>query len=294
MKKLLFVFIALILTSTSYAQLNLGKKLKQVEKALKPSSKLTPTIHFSTVRSPAGIAYDPNGDKLYAYGVNSFFIDIYQTNGQLADEENIPFETVFKTALNSYDKPAKTASLGMDFAPESFKLGETAVPANSLLLFNGEERTREITAVNKQTGQVIAGMDIPNGRYVGGVYSNTRNTLFLIDSANDDIIEIDPATGKEKSRFDINDNAARKLNIFGGSIEIDDQTDQIYVVTDGPTVIRVFDLNGTFIRDYELDAILEKPALIQAIQGIVFDKDGNLWIASSGGRRISLMKGMIK
>lgn len=287
------LFLLLCFPIILCAQINpkTGRKLNkffQTKETVKLAS------YFTPVRTPGGLAYDPVDKHLYAYGTNSLLIHRYETNGELGPGEKIPYETVYKSAISAYKLPAKAASLGLDFATESFMLGETNVPANSLLIFNGKETSREITVVDKYTGQVIAGMDIANGSYVGGVYVPGRKTFFLIESKSDKIMEVDPISGKVISSFGINAGGDQQLDIFGGAIEYNDQTNTLFVVTDGPTVIREFSPGGEFIKDYRLDDLLEKPDLIQAIKGLSFDEEGSLWVVSTSGRRVGVLTNLKK
>ncbi|MEL7118084.1 MAG: hypothetical protein AAFO07_01545 [Bacteroidota bacterium] len=296
MKKgiVLLLSIFCLLQLNAQMNVNVDKAKSDVSRFLKKKVKVSVNTYFTPQRSPGGLAYDAKDEHLYAYGVNSLIIHRYETNGNLGPGESIPYETVYTSAIDSYKFPAKTSALGLDVTTESFTLGEKKIPANCILIFNGVEKTREITAVDKYTGEVIGGLDIGNGRYVGGVYSPQRNTIFLIESASNNIIEIETRKGKVLNTFSINVNGQRQLNIFGGAIEINDKSKTIFVATDGPTVIREFSFDGKFIKDYELDGLLEKPALVQAINGLAFDEDNNLWLGTTGGRRMVQLTNIVK
>lgn len=294
-KYLLFALCLVFISANVQAQLGgLKKKAKNLGKNIKSQSGVNLASHFVPQRTPAGLALDPQNNQLYAYDINAQSIHIYKMDGEPGSPEMIPYEVVYKVALDPYKKPAVTNSLGLDFNSKDFNLGGQKVPANSLLIFNGAETTREITAVDKNSGAVIAGLDLAKGRYVGGVFAPKRGTIFLIDSGTDEIIEINPEEGKVLNRFNVNAGGEQKLNIFGGAIEYNDQTNTLFVTTDGPAVIREFSPEGAFIKDYNLNTLLESPELTQALKGLAFDQEGNLWLGATGQRRIGILKNLKK
>ena len=67
----------------------------------------------------------------------------------------------------------------LDFLPEATTIGATSVPANSLLVINGDDSPDTIGALQKGDGTVLATVNIAaSGLHVGGSYRQGRQSLF--------------------------------------------------------------------------------------------------------------------
>lgn len=100
------------------------------------------------------------------------------------------------TLVGSFAAPTSTNDLDLDFAPVAFNLGGTTVPAGSLL-FTGGESTATIYALDPSTGAMLASRatSVTTGGVVGGSFSASRGTQFIVDYTSDLIYEINTATG---------------------------------------------------------------------------------------------------
>ncbi len=117
-----------------------------------------------------------------------------------------------------------------------------------------------------------------------------KRNSFFIEGATNSILEIDPRSGKVKNKFSINIEGNRDLNIFGGTIEVEETTKTLYVATNGPEVIRVFTFKGDWVRDYDLSDFLENRPSLKTIQGLTFDDQGDLWVAFSSNPFLACLR----
>ncbi|MCG2595894.1 hypothetical protein LZ009_24220, partial [Ramlibacter sp. XY19] len=78
------------------------------------------------------------------------------------------------TLTNDFGTPYSFNYTGLQFVAADMTLGTTAVPAGSLLLFNGYPNPDRVVAVNPGTGAVLGGLSL-DGNYdlIAGVYDAT-------------------------------------------------------------------------------------------------------------------------
>ena len=170
------------------------------------------------------------------------------------------------TLVGSFAAPTNTNDNDLDFAPVGFNLGGTSVPAGSLL-FTGGESAPTIYALDASTGAVLASVatTVPGGSVVGGSYSATRGTQFLVSFTTDLIYEVDPATGATLNSFAVAPTGSPVFDIFFGDVEVS-AGGNLFVVSDSQNAIRELSPTGGFVRDYNVGAIG-----VTGISGIAFD-----------------------
>ena len=159
-------------------------------------------------------------------------------------------------------------------------LNGVAVPAGSILLFNGATNPDRIVAVNPATGTVIASLVLTkNYDTTAGVYDPFSGHLYILDRSTNpnSIVAINPANGQEiaNSRFNLPANAGEAgLALdpagdgtfwYGG-----DQSNNLYHLSATGTVLKIDDLTTQGIQNDE-------------INGLSFDSSGKLLVASRLG-----------
>ena len=195
------------------------------------------------------------------------------------------------TFVSSINRPGEsTDDADITFAPETFTLGKTPVPAGSLLFVNGEKGTADIYAVNKSTGAVIARLVTAFGanHVVGVAYHAVRNTLFVVADRLDlknrsTVAEINPRTGAVIRRFG---TGSADFTVFYGDIEVSRTNGHLFLVSSVETKIRELTPTGKVVRDLAL------PAGVRFLSGIgLDDKRGEAFLSSTNGT-VSRVRGL--
>jgi streptogramin lyase len=200
-----------------------------------------------------------------------------------ADIRDITFTTGGGAATDFGSTSFQTG--GMQIVPvtpsgqTSLTLNGVAVPAGSILLFDGVTNPDRVIAVDPSTGLIISTLILAaNYDTTGGVYDPFSGHIYLIDRApgTDQIVAIDPATGAEiaSSRFNLPFNAgeaglaldpAADGTFWYGS----DQSNSVVHLSAAGTVLTTDDLSTQGVTG--------------GTNGLSFDNTGNLLVASQYG-----------
>jgi hypothetical protein len=156
-------------------------------------------------------------------------------------------------------------------------LGATAVPAGSLLLFDGQTNPDRVVAANPTTGAVIATLILTaNYDTTGGVYDPTTGHVFLFNRnvGPNRMVEINAATGAEISSFVLPFNAGE------AGLAINPVTGNLWYGSDQSTNVIEMSRTGTVLRTLNL--------ALQGVDqgetaGLAFDAAGKLYVASTQG-----------
>jgi hypothetical protein len=166
---------------------------------------------------------------------------------------------------------------GLQVAPAAFTLGATAVPAGSLLLFNGTPSPDRVVAVDPATGAVIASLTLAaNYDTTAGVHDPVSGHLFLLDRqpGTDLIVELDPATGVKLGEF------AAPFNAGEAGLALDPVTGHLWYGSDQRNEVVELTTAGVEVRRIDLAA---QGVNNNEINGLAFDAAGRLLVASSQG-----------
>ena len=90
------------------------------------------------------------------------------------------------------------AQAGLQILAQPVTLGNTSVPAGSLLVFNGQASVDRVVAINPATGALVASLALAGNYNINaGVFDPVSGHLFVTESAGsaNRMLEIDPATG---------------------------------------------------------------------------------------------------
>ena len=169
---------------------------------------------------------------------------------------------------------------GLQILPAPMTLGTTAVPAGSLLVFNGYANPDRVTAVNPSNGAVIASLALAgNFDLSSGLYDPTSGHLFISfnGGSGTELREINPATGAVLASITTPVN----MQTWSG-IAIDPVTNNLWIgsTQTGATIVEIT-RTGTEVRRVSLAS----QGINQGeISGLSFDNAGNLWVASTQGQ----------
>lgn len=216
-----------------------------------------------------GVAFDPVSGNLFLYGDFTTVIEEFTTDGT-AVAPTIPHPGV---SSNDID---------LDFLSVSADIGGTVVPANSLLVFEGERGIGELFAVNKNDGTVLSSDTMAIGSQpVGGSFHPGRSTFFGVNWVTDEIYEMSPATGEVLNSFTVSPVGGPAFDVLYGDIEVDPATGNLLIVSNAAGSsdrIRIMSPTGVFIRDVDVGA------LGIGGTGIAWDSGtGTAWIVSTNG-----------
>ena len=179
--------------------------------------------------------------------------------------------------LPTIPRPGNSSNdFDLDFLPEATTIGGVSVPANSLLVLNGDDSPDKLHAINKDTGTVLATVNIAAaGLHVGGSYHQGRQSLFIVNTA-DTISEINPATGAVLNSFPVAPTGSPAFGVNFGDVEVNQTTGNLFVVSDQQTRIRELTPTGEFVQDIDLGD------LVSGMSGIAIDDTtGNIFLSST-------------
>jgi hypothetical protein len=215
-----------------------------------------------------GTGFEPTSDRVWVYADFGATINSYSRSG---------------TAGATVTRPGESANdFDLSFAPVSFTLGTTSVPAGSMLVINGETGTADIHAVNPTTGSVVASLATAFGvsHVVGGAYHPTRGTFFLVQdrvpggTEANLIAEVNPITGAVLNTFG---TGSSTYTINFGDLEVHSGTGNLYLVSSDETTIRELTPTGAFVQELAL------PAGVNSLTGLGFDElRGEAWVSGNG------------
>jgi outer membrane protein assembly factor BamB len=166
---------------------------------------------------------------------------------------------------------------GLQVLAGAMSLAGTAIPAGSLLLFNGYVNNDRVVAVNPDTGAVLASLTLAtNYNLNAGVYDAASGHLFATGYNVAKLYEVDPANGAQLASLDLpigtSTHAGLAIDPISGNFWIGS--------TQGNDVVLLDKATGAEIRRVSL--------ALQAvdnneISGLAFDSGGNLFVASTLG-----------
>ena len=210
-----------------------------------------------------GIAVDPATDNLLVYGalagVNLLELD--QTGNLIA--------TLPRPGSNSND-------IDMDFSTGPMTIDGVAIPADTLLVFNGDDNPETLYALDN-VGNILASTTLASASLVGGAHVPGSNTVVTVDFASNDFVRIlDANDGSQLGFFD---PGPPGFDIFFGDIDVSAATGDLTLVSSSQNIVRQITQEGFCVRELDVN-----PFGISDMAGVAIDdSNGNLWISSTNG-----------
>jgi len=170
--------------------------------------------------------------------------------------------------------------IDLDFADVPITVGQTSVPANTLLVINGEATPGTFFAVQKEDGLVLDSLTLPaTGNPVGGAYHVERATFFSVGWNTDVITEVDLAAGTAVASFPVRPAGSPAFDVFFGDLEVDPSTGLLMIVSSSESSIRLLTPAGAFVRDIDVGLLG-----ITSMSGIAWDAETRTaWVVSTTG-----------
>ncbi|MGR3320188.1 MAG: PKD domain-containing protein [Candidatus Anammoxibacter sp.] len=195
--------------------------------------------------------------------------------------ENIHEFTSAGTFVSTIPLPGnKSNDIDLDFAPEAMNVGGIAIPANTLLVINGEILPVELFGLNKNNGNVLGTVDFPTAtQAVGGAYHGARNTFFTVEWVPGIIREVNTSDGLELNSFGIVPDLSPPFDVFFGDVDVRQATGNLFIVSSVQNTIREMTPTGDFIEDFDVGNLG-----ISRMSGIAIDDaTGEAWISTTDG-----------
>ncbi len=167
---------------------------------------------------------------------------------------------------------------GLQSVPVAFNLNSVAVPAGSLLVFNGVTNPDRVVALDPATGTVIASLALAaNYDLVAGVFHPGTGDLFVTDrrTGPHKIVRISTATGAEVSSF------TAPVDAGNGGLAVDPLTGNLWYGADNSQTLYEITIAGGAVRS------IATPALginQNEISGLAFENDTTILVSSTQGR----------
>jgi hypothetical protein len=213
-------------------------------------------------------AFDSTTGNVWIYGASAADVRSYTATGSF---------------LSLVTRPGESANdVDIEFAPVALTLGNTPIPAGTLLFINGETGPAEIYAVDKTSGTILATLNTSFGasHVVGGAYHPGRGTFFLVQdqvpggTEANRIAEIDPLTGNVLNSF----QTTGVFSVNFGDLDVSTTTGNLFVVSSIESRVAELTPTGTLVR------YLPLPAGVSSLSGIGFDDaQGQAWVSSTNG-----------
>ncbi|MHA4866064.1 Ig-like domain-containing protein [Duganella sp. PWIR1] len=168
---------------------------------------------------------------------------------------------------------------GLQVLPSAATLAGVAVPAGSLLLFEGYpyNGNNAVAAIDPATGALIAKLELPVSYYsTAGVYDAASGQLFLLSHQLNQMVALNPATGAEIARYNLPLNVQ---NYAGMALDPSDGNFWIAGYSDVGMLVKI-SKTGTELRRVDAAA---QGINANEISGLAFDADGSLRVASVRG-----------
>lgn len=214
------------------------------------------------------IARDPQSGNLYVHDDFSAVINVFTAAGvQTTDSITRP-----GTSSNDID---------IDVLNVPATLGTTALPAGTVLVFNGETTPGTIYGIDPATGIVVDSLTVQSpSQPVGGAHHPQRGTFYAVHWSVDQIEEIDMTTGAVLNTFPVAaPGAPTPWDVFYGDIDVNAVTGNLYVVSDAQASIRVFSPTGEWLRDIDLSG-----TGVTGMSGVALDPStSSAWVSSRNG-----------
>ncbi len=220
-------------------------------------------IAWNTINPNAGLLYD---------------VALDTTTGNLLVATNTEVKRIDAASgatLGSFALPGGgSGNTGLHILGGGMTLNGTAVPAGSLLVFNGGVNPDRVIAVNATSGAAIATLSLPvSFDAVGGLYDPTSGNLFLVDDNPNELVVVNPANGTIISRFTM------PFDINYGGIALDPASGHLFIGTSQTSNVYEVTTSGALVRTHDMAS----QGIIGEISGLVFTPGGQLYASSTRG-----------
>lgn len=228
------------------------------------AAELLDTLDPDTTASIIAIAVSPDDGNLAIY--EDFAAEIL-----IIDQQGIQVGSVPRPGNSSND-------FDLDYALSEMTIGGSAVPAGSLLIFNGDDSPETLYAeVSDIPGSEFASTELSSASLVGGAHLPGTNNVATVEFIGGDFVRI--LSANDGSELGFFDPGPQPFDIFYGDIDVAEDTGELTIVSSSQNIIRQLTPEGFCVRDLIVDSFG-----ISGMSGVAIDDStGNLWISSTNG-----------
>ena len=169
----------------------------------------------------------------------------------------------------------RTNDVDLDFALRELNIGGHAVPAGTLLAFNGDDFPETLYGMDPATGSVLASTPLETMSLVGGADAPGLNAVVAVNYQTDNIRLLDPADGHllqlitQQLPFDVN----------YGDIDYLTTSDRLLIVSSNMPFVRELDAAGYCMRDIDVS----HAGVLQIAGVAVNEARGDYWFSTLSG-----------
>ena len=217
----------------------------------------------ATLSGFVGIAIDPANGNLVVYE------EFGGATMHVIDQDGNELGTIVSPGANSND-------YDLDYSTGPMTIDGTAIPAGTLLVFNGDDSPENLYAVDVD-GTVLAQVNLASASIVGGTHVPGTNLLATVDYTGEDFIRIlDANDGSQTGSFN---PGPPPFDVFYGDLDIAIDTGEITIISSSQQVVRQLTQQGFCVRELNVSSFG-----ITGMSGVAIDDaTGNLWISNTSG-----------
>ena len=167
--------------------------------------------------------------------------------------------------------------VGLEVLASAMSLGGVTVPARSLLVVNGAASPDRVYAVDPSGGIVLSELELDSDyQSVGVTYHGDRDSLYILSSVSNEIVELAPSTGLARGRFAAPVGGASST-LATGDVTLHPETGNLVVGTNLSNEIFEVDLTGSAVRSADGTG----QGLDGDLSGLAFTHTGQLLVSKT-------------
>ncbi len=220
--------------------------------------------------SVIAVAVDPDTGNIFLLPEFGAEIEEYAPDGTF-------IQSVTRPGANSND-------FDLDFSLGPMTINGTAVPAGTLLVFNGDDNPEKLFAVDKTNGSILAEVVLDSPSLVGGAHIAGTNDIATVQWTGDDsIIRHDADTGISNGTFL---PGPQPFDINYGDVDAAEANGNLFLVSDSQQVLRELTDTGLCVRDVDVSTLgisLMAGVAIDDATGLVYisTRNGNVHLVDT-------------
>ena len=182
--------------------------------------------------------------------------------------------------LSTFPTPGNSSNdFDIEFSFAPLTINGVTVPAETLLVFNGDDSPEQLYAldVSTATPTLLTQVGLDSFSLVGGAQIPGANRVATIQfTSADTVISHDADTGVTVAEFP---PGPQPFDIFYGDVDIAEDTGNLVIVSSSQNIVRELTPTGLCVRDIDVTDLG-----ISGMSGVAIDRDtGFFWISSTNG-----------
>ncbi len=220
-------------------------------------------------------SFNPFGSSLVAIAVDSSSGNVFVLPEFGAEIHEF---TADGTLVNSIPRPGNNSNdFDLDVSLGPMTIGGVAIPADTLLAFNGDDNPERLYALDRATGAILTSVALDSISLVGGAHIDGSNDVVTVQFTGDDtIIRHNADDGVANGAFL---PGPQPFDIFYGDVDAAATTRNLFLASSSQQVLRELTETGLCVRD-----VVVSDLDISGMSGVaVDDATGLVWLSTTGG-----------